>query len=106
MAPIGKKPPGQRKNGTEDPMKSTLPLIFALTTALTVVAQAQAPNEKPDNGSPANINLPAALLREGQQVVVVGEVSSAPKKIAGVKEEQKMQVAVGPTRTDYTLHVK
>lgn len=41
------------------------------------------------------------LLPEGTPVVVVGQVSSPPK---GELNEQKMQVAVGRSRTDYTLH--
>jgi hypothetical protein len=85
-------------------MKLMLPLIVALTAALAAVAQAQEPNPAPAAGSPAAA-APAGVFGEGQRVVLVGEVSSAPKKIAGVSEQQKMQVAVGPARTDYTLHL-
>ena len=42
-------------------------------------------------------------LSQGAQVVLVGQVSSPPK---GAINEQKMQVAVGPERTDYTLHFR
>lgn len=38
---------------------------------------------------------------KGTPVVVVGEVTSPPKTRLG---EQKLQVAVGPEHTDYTLH--
>jgi hypothetical protein len=43
------------------------------------------------------------MFREGNRVVVIGRVSSPP---SGAVNEQKMQVAVGPTRTDYTLHFR
>ncbi len=42
-------------------------------------------------------------LAMGTAVVMVGRVSSPPK---GELEEKKMQVAVGPDRTDYTLHFR
>jgi hypothetical protein len=93
-------------------MKHTLLPVLALSAALA--ATAQAAEEKPDNNPagaapPANAQVgglaPAGLFREGQQVVVVGEITSSPKKVAGVKEERKMQVAVGPAKTDYTLHL-
>jgi hypothetical protein len=87
-------------------MKQLLPLALALTTALTAGALAQTPDAKPDAGNPAVRLSPAGLFREGQQVVVVGEITSSPKKVAGVKEESKMQVAIGPGKTDYTLHLK
>lgn len=41
---------------------------------------------------------------QGMPVVVVGKVSSAPKK-AKIVNENKMQVAVGADKTDYTLHI-
>src|SRR5688500_1670381 len=44
-----------------------------------------------------------AAFTQGTPVVVVGQVSSPPK---GELNEQKMQVAVGPNRTDYTLHFR
>jgi Domain of unknown function (DUF5666) len=82
-------------------MKQMVPLALALTMGLAALAQAQTPNATP-NGAAA----PAALFREGQQVVLVGEITSSPKHVAGVAEEQKMQVAIGPGKTDYTLHLK
>jgi primosomal replication protein N len=45
-----------------------------------------------------------ANLTEGTPVEVVGVVSSQPRD-AGVAVEKKMQVAIGPDRTDYTLHL-
>jgi hypothetical protein len=42
--------------------------------------------------------------REGMPVVAVGRISSAPKK-AKIVNEGKMQVAIGPDKTDYTLHI-
>ncbi len=44
---------------------------------------------------------PTPHLPEGTPVVVVGQISSPPK---GTLNEQKMQIAVGRSRTDYTLH--
>jgi hypothetical protein len=42
-----------------------------------------------------------ASFGQGTGVVVVGRISSEPKRAL---KEQKMQVAVGPNNTDYTLH--
>jgi hypothetical protein len=81
-------------------MKQIAPLALALTMGLAVLAKAEAPNAPPNGAAPA------ALFREGQQVVLVGEITSSPKHVAGVAEEQKMQVAIGPGKTDYTLHLK
>jgi len=47
-----------------------------------------------------------APFAEGTPVVVVGRISSAPKGVKGIGEEKKMQVAVGPEKTDYTLHMR
>jgi hypothetical protein len=44
-------------------------------------------------------------LPEGTPVQVVGVVSSQPRDV-GVAVERKMQVAIGPDRTDYTLHLR
>lgn len=44
-------------------------------------------------------------LAEGTPVVIVGMISSQPRD-AGVAQEKKMQVAVGPSKSDYTLHLK
>jgi hypothetical protein len=46
---------------------------------------------------------PASGLSQGARVVLVGQVSSPPK---GEINEQKMQVAVGSERIDYTLHFR
>jgi len=71
-------------------MMRTLPLVLALTMGLAAWAQAQAP-ERSAGGFP-----------EGTPVVVVGEISSQPKDIVN---ERKMQVAIGPGKVDYTLHL-
>lgn len=42
----------------------------------------------------------ASTFSQGTPVVVVGEVTSEPKAV-----EEKMQVGVGPAKTDYTLHL-
>jgi hypothetical protein len=98
-------------------MKRVLPLALVLTAAagLAAPAQAQTPNQANNGSSAATVllissqlkeNVTAARpLREGQSVVLVGEITSSPKKVAGVREEQKMQVGVGPAKTDYTLHL-
>lgn len=39
---------------------------------------------------------------EGTWVVVVGRVTSEPKRTT---DEEKMQVGIGPEKTDYTLHL-
>lgn len=71
-------------------MRRTIPFAFVLTAALAVAALAKGETAK---------------LTEGTPVVVVGVISSQPRD-AGVTVENKMQVAVGPERTDYTLHLK
>lgn len=45
----------------------------------------------------------APALTAGERVTLVGEVSSQPRDI-GFLVEKKMQVAIGPNKTDYTLH--
>lgn len=47
-------------------------------------------------------NKPAAFT-QGTTVVVVGRVTSPPK---GALNEKKMQVAIGPDKSDYTLHFR
>jgi len=71
-------------------MKRLLPLALALlgTLLLTTVARAQ-----------------ARFVDEGTPVVIVGRVVSQPRN-AGLIHEHKMQVAVGPEKTEYTLHMK
>jgi hypothetical protein len=70
-------------------MKRATPLAMALSMGIAMPAQAGAPR----------------LFTEGTPVVIVGVVSSQPRDI-GVATEQKMQVAVGRERIDYTLHLK
>lgn len=67
-------------------MRLFIPLALA---ALGVMSAAQA--EKPHTRLP-----------EGTPVVIVGQVSSPPK---GEIDEQKMQIALGPHKVDYTLHL-
>jgi hypothetical protein len=69
-------------------MKQPWMLTLALATALSSGA-AYAARER------------HTRLPEGSPVVIVGQISSPPR---GAINEQKMQVAVGPRRVDYTLH--
>lgn len=69
-------------------MKRAIPLAFLLSLAMAGAAQAKEHKR----------------FTEGTPVVVLGVVSSQPRD-AGVAQEKKMQVAVGPERTDYTLHL-
>ena len=69
-------------------MKRALPLALALALGVVLGAPAQAQNQ----------------FAEGTPVVVIGKVSSQPRD-AGFAQEKKMQVEVGPNRTDYTLHL-
>jgi hypothetical protein len=68
-------------------MKRGVPLAFALVCGLAVVGRAE--------------NRVLHEFPRGTTVAVVGEITSPPK---GVLNEHKMQVAVGPSRTEYTLH--
>jgi len=96
-------------------MKRIFFLTFVLATGLVATSRAQTSLLFPYASSTASVLLvgdqilsavsDAPLFREGQSVIVVGEVTSSPKKIAGVHQEQKMQVAVGPGKADYTLHL-
>lgn len=52
--------------------------------------------------SEAGAEKPHTQLPEGTAVVIVGRVSSPPK---GELNEQKMQIAVGPRKVDYTVHI-
>jgi hypothetical protein len=70
-------------------MKRALPLAFALTVGLSVSARAQTTNP--------------GQLREGTPVVIVGEITSQPRDV-GVTHEKKMQLGIGPAKTDYTVH--
>jgi hypothetical protein len=46
----------------------------------------------------------AQSLPAGTPVVIVGEISSHPKDFGFVVQD-KMQIEVGPEKTDYTLHL-
>lgn len=81
-------------------MKNTLPLVVTLLVGLISWAQVQTPSTVG-----AQTRTARSSWSEGQRVVLIGEVSSSPKKLAGVQEETKMQAAVGPGKTDYTLHL-
>jgi hypothetical protein len=70
-------------------VKQILTLAAAVAVALTMPASAK--------------HKRAAGFTEGTPVVVVGQISSPPK---GETNEQKMQVMIGPERTDYTLHFR
>jgi len=70
-------------------MKHRLPLALVLGVTLAAVAQAQAPNTIP-------------RFAQGTPVVIVGEITSQPQ---GIIAEEKMQVAIGPGKVDYTLHM-
>lgn len=72
-------------------MRQVLSLACALTVSLVTAGRAQT-TETPH-------------WAEGTHVAIVGRVTSAPKSILGVAHEHKMQVAVGPRRSDYTLHL-
>lgn len=61
--------------------------MAAVAASLAVAAQAEKPHTR---------------LPEGTPVVIIGQVSSPPK---GELDEQKMQVALGPQKVDYTLHI-
>ncbi|MGV3724991.1 MAG: hypothetical protein ACO1SX_29175 [Actinomycetota bacterium] len=67
-------------------MRRTNALALAMTLSLAVSADAKAETPR---------------LEKGTAVTLVGRISSAPKAILG---ERKMQVAIGPDGTDYTLH--
>jgi hypothetical protein len=71
----------------------------------TVRAAQEPPASQAQNNQPPGAAAAPGPFRQGQMVVVVGEITSSPKRIAGVQEEQKMQVGIGPARTDYTLHL-
>jgi len=108
-------------------MKQMVSLTLALAAGLAASAQAQPSGATPPGGrsgltlvsrtgGASSIrlaqNTPApekaveaqALPRipEGTPVVVVGMITSPPKSIVS---ENKTQVAIGPTRMDYTLHL-
>jgi hypothetical protein len=69
-------------------MKKAATLACMLALAVAAAAQVQA---KPVEFS------------EGTPLVLIGKVTSPPKGVVG---EKKMQVAVGPGKTDYTIHFR
>jgi len=69
-------------------MRKAVPLACLLTLTLAAAAHVQA---KP------------VEFAEGTPVVLIGKVTSPPKGAIG---EKKMQVAVGPDQTDYTIHFR
>lgn len=72
-------------------MHKAMPLVFALALGLVGSAQAR-------HGS-------TAPYKEGTPVAIVGQVTSAPKKVAGVVQKH-FQIALGPSKADtYTLHI-
>ena len=88
-------------------MKRELLLMLGCSAGIAVSVHAQ-----PTAGGVALAQKPAATttvvaqatprLAENTPVVVVGEINSEPKSILS---ESKMQVAIGPAKTDYTLHL-
>jgi len=87
-------------------MKQTLPLMLALASGIATGAHAQtagritlAQNAAAGTAVVANA---APRLAENTPVVAVGEITSEPKSIVS---ENKMQVAIGPAKMDYTLHL-
>ena len=73
-------------------MKSLLPLA-----AVVMLAGLLAPQR-------AN-SAETRFISEGTPVVLVGRVESQPRNL-GIIHERKMQVAVGPEKTEYTLHLR
>jgi len=72
-------------------MNRIIPLMFVMLLGLIGSAQA-----RDDRGAPR---------KEGTPVIIVGQVTSAPKKVAGVVQKH-FQIALGPSKRDtYTLHV-
>jgi len=87
-------------------MKQTLPILLALASAVATGAQAQSAGratlaQNPPAGA-AVVAEAAPRLAENTPVVAVGEITSEPKSIVS---ENKMQVAIGPAKMDYTLHL-
>jgi uncharacterized lipoprotein YbaY len=72
-------------------MKQATPFVLALAVGLGVAAQAR-----------HTVNAP---FKQGTPVAIVGQVTSAPKKVAGVVQKH-FQIALGPSKADiYTLHI-
>jgi hypothetical protein len=70
------------------------------------LAQAQATKNAPAQAAGARAAVqavqPVPRFAEGTPVVIVGEVTSQPKDAVN---ERKMQVAIGPAKMDFTLHL-
>jgi len=66
-------------------------LILVCAAVLGLLSPVRAEDKKP------------AGFTQGTQVVVVGRITSPPK---GAINEKKMQVAIGPDKSDYTLHFR
>jgi hypothetical protein len=81
-------------------MKRVLPLALALLAGL--IAPARAEDNTPKTAAQPVVTGPA----EGTPVVVVGPITSTPRGVKGVGSEKKMQVGIGPEKTDYTLHLR
>jgi hypothetical protein len=73
-------------------MRNSILTAGVLSLGLTATAISAAPRRA------------AVQYREGTRVVIVGRISSQPRN-ATIAHERKMQVSVGPNRTDYTLHL-
>jgi len=78
-------------------MNRAVPFALALTVGLFA---APVPRAHAAPTTPAGLT-----FTEGTRVIVVGEITSQPRDIGG-KGEEKMQVAIGPERTDHTLHLR
>lgn len=84
-------------------MKATHALTLALAMGIVAPAAAQAPNAPAGGAAGATAVTPTVpRLAQNTPVVIVGEVTSQPK---GIINDNKMQVAIGPTKMDYTLHL-
>lgn len=87
-------------------MKRELLLTLGLATGLGGSVQAQNAGAGavavPNPAGATVVTQSGPRLAENTPVVVVGEIASEPKSIVN---ESKMQVAVGPAKTDYTLHL-
>lgn len=92
-------------------MTRTLSLALALMVGVPALAQAQTQNNAPGQaagartpaaGGGAQVVQPVPRFAEGTPVVIIGEITSQPKDAVN---ERKMQVAIGPAKMDFTLHL-
>jgi hypothetical protein len=89
-------------------MKRTYPVLVGLALGLGALARAQtvsgatltAPNAPAAATTVTTQGAPR--LAENTPVIIVGEITSEPKSIVS---ESKAQVAIGPAKMDYTLHL-